>query len=44
MYMRLRPMRSDRWPENGMVKNDTTDAAITAASSKSRDTFSVPVP
>ena len=38
--MRLRPMRSDRCPNSGIETNDTTEAASTAISSKSRDTFS----
>ncbi len=30
MYIRLRPMMSDRWPKNGTVKSDSAAASITA--------------
>ena len=39
-YIRLRPIRSDKWPQNGIVNNDSTEAASTAVSRKSRDTCS----
>ncbi len=44
IYTRFRPNLSDRCPASGMEKNDTSDATSTAASSRSRDTFSVPTP
>ena len=44
MYMLRRPIRSERWPDSGIVKNDRTEAASTATSRKSRDTLSVPTP
>jgi hypothetical protein len=38
----LRPMRSEMWPESGMVMKETQAAAITAERMKSRDMCSVP--
>src|SRR6516162_1543519 len=35
-YMRLQPILSDKWPENGIEKNDTTEAVSTAISNRSR--------
>jgi hypothetical protein len=44
MYMVLRPIRSERWPNSGIQMNDSTEPTSTDTSRKSRDTFSVPVP
>ena len=33
----LRPMRSEIWPDSGMVTNETTEAAHTAPRSRLRD-------
>ena len=30
MYIRLRPIRSERWPKNGVLNSDSAAAAITA--------------
>jgi cyanophycinase-like exopeptidase len=30
MYIRLRPIRSDRWPKNGTLNRDSAAAAMTA--------------
>jgi len=35
----LRPIRSEMWPESGMVTNDTQEATSTAIRIRSRDHF-----
>ncbi len=44
MYIFRRPMRSEMWPERGMVTNEISAATSTAASTKFCVNPSVPEP
>jgi hypothetical protein len=44
IYMRLRPMRSDKCPASGIVAKDTMPAAMSDVRRKSRETCRIWVP